>query len=277
METEEHSTSKAPLRPMIASWGPRLTLLVSLGVILGIVLTSPGFPLGWANRVGYAVCHQLPTHTYFFGNRPLPLCARCSGQYLAALGGLLWLLIAGSGRAGRLPRPPLALILLSFLGLWAFDGINSLLSSLPGLPHLYEPRNLIRLSTGALAGLALAALFTPFFNRTIWRYPSDRATLRSWRELLGWVSMAVLIILTVQSQWWPLLYPAALLSALGVLTLLTMVNSMVAALALRRDGMAETWLDAIFVLAPGLALTLTEILVIGLIRSALALRLGLPV
>ena len=40
---------------------------------------------GKADHIGYAVCHQISVRSYFFGDHQLPLCARCSGQYLGAL------------------------------------------------------------------------------------------------------------------------------------------------------------------------------------------------
>ncbi|MEZ4766845.1 MAG: DUF2085 domain-containing protein [Caldilineales bacterium] len=80
------------------------------------------------------------------------LCARCSGQYLGALFGLVLLLVLGRGRAGALPPTGIVLLLLGFLAVWAFDGLNSYLTFFPGLPHLYEPRNILRVTTGAMQG-----------------------------------------------------------------------------------------------------------------------------
>ncbi len=272
----EHALTKESVCSVRWSWTQRLFLSLSLVVIVGMVIATPGGILDRADRVGYAVCHQIIARTYVFGDRPLPLCARCSGQYLAALGGLLWLSAAGRGRAGRLPRWPITATLLVFLAIWGFDGLNSYLTLFPGLPYLYEPSNLLRVSAGTLEGMALAGLFTPFFNFTIWRRPADQPTLRGWEDLLSWIVMSALIVLAVHSQWMPLLYPIALLSVTGVLALLAMINGMIVALALRRDGMAETWLDAATVLVPGLALALIEILALNLARSAVSQRLGLP-
>ncbi len=274
--TPGHALTKESAYSVKWSWTQRLFLSLSLIVIVGMVIATPGGLLDRADRVGYAVCHQIIARTYVFGDRPLPLCARCSGQYLAALGGLLWLIAAGRGRAGRLPHWPITATLLVFLAVWGFDGLNSYLTLFPGLPYLYEPSNLLRVGAGTLEGMALAGLFTPFFNFTIWRRPADQPTLRGWDDLLSWMIMSALIVLAVHSQWMPLLYPIALLSVTGVLALLAMVNGMIVALALRRDGMAETWLDAAMVLVPGLALALIEILALNLARSAVSGWLRLP-
>ncbi len=268
--------SQIGLHLRILSWPQRALLLVSLFLVLGMFAMAPGDLLDRADRVGYAVCHQITTRTYIFDGRPLPLCARCSGQYLAALGGLVWLIAAGRGRAGQLPRPRITAVLLAMLAIWAVDGLNSYLTLFPGLPHLYEPSNLLRVSTGTLEGMALAALFPPFFNLTLWRRPADQPTLRGWRDLAGWTTMSALVVLAVHSEWAPLLYPIALLSVAGVLALLAMVNGVIVALALRRVGTAETWVDAATVFVPGLALALVEILAFNLIRSAVSGWMGWP-
>ena len=51
-----------------------------------------GSALGVADHVGYAVCHQITVRSYVFGDLVMPLCARCSGQYLGVLIGffLAW-------------------------------------------------------------------------------------------------------------------------------------------------------------------------------------------
>ena len=54
--------------------------------------------------------------------------------------------------------------------LWALDGLNSFLA-LMGLPHLYAPSNLLRLITGALEGITIAAILLPAINITLWRAP----------------------------------------------------------------------------------------------------------
>ena len=76
---------------------------------------------------------------------------------------------------------------------------------------------------------------------------------------------------------WPwLLYPLAILSVLGVLVLLTMVNSMIVTLALRSEGTASTWKEAAGVLLPRLALALIEVTMIDLARATVTTWLGLP-
>ncbi len=255
---------------------PNKLTLLALPIILGLILAAPGDWLDRADHVGYAVCHQLPDRTFWFGDRPLPLCARCSGQYLAALAALVAMGVSGRGRAGRLPERRLLIVLALFVAIWTVDGLNSYLTLFPGLPYLYTPSNLLRVSTGALQGMALVALFAPVFNSVLWREPTDEASLSGGRDLAVWCGLAAGIVALMESGWPWLLYPLAFLSVLGVLVLLTMVNSMIVTLALRSEGSVSAWKEAAVVLAPGLALALIEIAMIDLARAAVTAWLGLP-
>jgi uncharacterized membrane protein len=169
--------------PRRTPWLDWLLLAGGLAVIAAIWFIAPGGLLDKADHVGYAVCHQIPIRTPFFGGRPLPLCARCSGQFLGALAGLLLLIALGRGKAAQLPPRPVIVVLLGFMAAWALDGLNSYLTLFPGAPHLYQPHNILRTTTGAMQGVALISLVLPFFNVTLWARPSPRPTINSLREM----------------------------------------------------------------------------------------------
>jgi uncharacterized membrane protein len=256
--------------------GNRRLLIGGLSLIGVLFLLAPGSLLDKADHIGYAVCHQIPVRSYFFGNHQLPLCARCSGQYLGALGGLLVLVALGRGRSGRLPPTPIALVLLGFFLLWAFDGFNSYLTLIPGAPHLYEPQNILRVTTGALQGVALIALVLPFFNTSFWATTSPIPTVARWRELGLLLLLVAAIVAAASSSIDALLYPLALLSVGGTLMMLTIVNTMLITILLRREAQARSWRDALPLLVAGLALGTLEVLVINLLRAWLTAQLGLP-
>lgn len=262
--------------PRRTPWLDWLLLAGGLAVIAAIWFIAPGGLLDKADHVGYAVCHQIPIRTPFFGGRPLPLCARCSGQFLGALAGLMLLIALGRGKAAQLPPRPVIVVLLGFLAAWALDGFNSYLTFFPGVPHLYEPHNILRTTTGAMQGVALISLVLPFFNVTLWARPSPRPTINSLREMTLLLGLIALITAAVGSQWVPLLYPLALLSVAGTLLMLTMVMAMLLTLALRRDGRAQGWRDALPLLVAGLALALILVLGINLLRAWLTAQMGLP-
>ena len=254
----------------------RWLLVGGLIVVSALFFLAPGGLLDKADHIGYAVCHQIPIRSYFFGTYKLPLCARCSGQYLGALGGMLLLIALGRGRSGRLPPTGILVVLLGFLALWAFDGFNSYLTLIPGAPHLYEPQNILRVTTGAMQGVALIALVLPFFNSSFWASTTDRPTIERWRELALLLVLVAAIAAAVSSEINALLYPLALLSVGGTLMMLTIVNTMLVTLLLRREAQARSWRDALPLLTAGLALGMLELLAINLFRTWLTAKLGLP-
>ncbi len=136
--------------------------VAALAILLFYLVAPPHGLLDKADQAAYAVCHRIPARSFAFAGRPLPLCARCSGTYLGAVAGLIALTACGRRRAARLPAPAILAVFGVFLLAWAVDGFNSFLTLIPGLPYLYEPRNLLRLVTGTLEGLALAAVLLPW-------------------------------------------------------------------------------------------------------------------
>ena len=94
-------------------------LIIAFLIIFTIWLidTPPGL-LGKADAVGYAVCHRITLRTYFIGDRPMPLCARCTGMHLGTFFGLLFL--TRRGKRGDLPAKRLpGRICPVFTGFWA--------------------------------------------------------------------------------------------------------------------------------------------------------------
>ena len=274
-----------PLQPVDVTEQPRsarsraldVALLVGgIAVVLAALILTPGGVLDKANHVGYAVCHQISVRSFFFADQQLPLCARCSGQYLGAIAAVGLMFVLGRGKAGALPSPGIVLALLGFLALWAFDGLNSYLTFFPGLPHLYEPRNALRVTTGALQGVALVALVWPFFGSGLWREPAAKRSIRSWREVALLLLLVAIIVALTTSEFNALLYPLALLSVGGTLMMLTIVNTMLLTILLRRANKLNGWLDALPLLVGGLALAVVQVAIINIIRAWLTSTMGLP-
>jgi len=223
---------------------------------------------------GGGVCGQIPGHSLIITGRQLPLCARCTGTYLGVLLGFLGLAALRRWRASGLPPNEVSASLVSFIILWGIDGLNSFLSLLPNAPHLYQPHNLLRLITGTLNGLALSIIVYPVFNFVLWREADARRVIRNWRELGYLLIPAVLLVWIAQTQADFLLYPIAILSILGVLAILTLINTMIILIVTRRESRAESWHDAIFPLLQGLLATFLELSALGLLHFALTQRLA---
>ena len=250
-----------------------LSALVVLPPILWLGVREQGAP-GLADYVGYAVCHQIRVRTYVFGDLALPLCARCSGQYLGTLTGFLMAWLWGRIRAAGFPPRRLLVALIFFVALWAFDGVNSYLYLILGRPFLYQPHNLLRLGTGILQGLAVSFLFLPFFNQVFWAEPQPQRVLQSGPELAQALGVGVLFMLAVVSGWPPLFYPLAFLSAGTTALVLSLVGTLFAVLLLRQENANRTWGDFISLFLPGAAFAALLILGVDLLRAFAEAKLG---
>ncbi len=273
MEQNNVSEKKATNR----RWGSRLAMILALLIVTAFVFSPPWSVLGKADLVGYGICHRLPERSFFLAGQQLPLCARCSGIYLGsllafAIMGLVW----GKSRAGNLPPVSVLAVLVGFIVVMGIDGINSYLTFFPTLPHLYEPSNFLRMVTGTLNGLALSAIVFPVFNFTLWKDTTLEHSIDNFRELALLLVMAAVLIGVVVARIDFLLYPLAILSAVGVLVMLTAVNTMIVLIVLRREGMAVTWGDAALPLLMGLLVSLLELAGMDLLRLALTRSMGLP-
>jgi uncharacterized membrane protein len=262
----------------VPSGRPRLSL-VALALAISIIVLAIQLPppsvLGKADMVGYAICHRIPERSFFFNGRQLPLCARCTGTFLGAVLGLTAMLLYGRRRASQLPSVPVLAMLVLFTGVWGFDGLNSYLTFFPGAPHLYEPRNWLRLTTGLLNGLSLVIFIFPIFNFTLWRAPVAERVIKNMWELLALLPVVALLVLVIHGEVAWLLYPLAIVSSLGVVMMLTILNSMIAALILGREGYARNWRQALIPLIVGAALALVEMGGLVAVRAYLTTTLGL--
>ena len=253
-----------------------LTVLILSAVIIALFVESPPHSvLGKADLVGFGVCHRIPERSFFLDGRQLPLCARCTGTFLGAMLGLIAMLVLGRRRASSLPPVPILGLLLIFMGLWAFDGLNSYLGLFPGAPQLYQPQNWLRLTTGLLEGLALMIFVLPILNFSLWRDPKHEPVIRNLVEMLAILPLVGLLVLVVQAQIDVLLYPLAIASSLGVVILLTMIDTILVVVVLRREGAARSWRQLVVPFSAGLALVILQITALSLLRAYLTIKFGL--
>ncbi len=257
----------------------RLTIIavaLSISIIILFIQAPPHTLLGKADLVGYAICHRIPERSFLLGDRHFPLCARCTGTFLGALLGLAAMFVLRRGRAAQLPPVPVLAVLAGFIGVWAFDGLNSYLTFFPNAPNLYEPRNWLRMTMGLLNGLALIIFVFPILNFTLWRKPTREPAIKNLWELLALTPMVPLLVLAAQSEISVLVYPLAILSTVGVVVMLVVINSMIIAVVLGREGYARTWQQALIPLVVGMALTILQITAMDLFRVYITAKLGLP-
>ena len=266
-----HQTAAA-LEP---AWLRFLPLAV-LAALAFIAMLLPKEALRVFDVVGYAVCHRIPSRSFIVAGAQLPVCARDTGMFSAALLGLVLFAATLQTRAALFPRRPWVFVFALAFGLWAFDGFNSYFLLATGHTLLYTPQNWLRLTTGALMGASLSAFVAALFNQAVWRDVTNVATVTGWRDMVKLAGVVVFVIATV--LWQPdFLYgPIALTSGMGAVTLLTIVNGLLVLIVLRRHGQVQHWGQLIVPMLAGFNLTLIEVIAIDLLRSTLTAGTGLP-
>lgn len=262
----------APERPA----GPPDAVIIALGAayvaaLAALVFLPGGTLLDRLRVLDGGVCAQLPTHSFFFGGQQLPLCARCTGIYAGFTCTVLVLWATGRIHSAQLPGKWVAVVLgLCVLAL-AEDGFNSLFLDL-GLPHLYQPHNLLRLATGLGTGTAMAAFLIPVANTLIWKREDTRASFASLRQLAVVVPALLLTFLaigTIGSQAAFLLYPIALFSGAGLMLALTLVNVVMLLGFGNRAGRFATWRQFFPLLTLAVAVAVVELVALFALKSSL--------
>jgi uncharacterized membrane protein len=220
------------------------------------------------------ICAQLPTHSFYPGGEQLPLCARNTGIYLGFMVTLMTLQALGKGRVQQLPLRPIIALLACGGFAMVVDGFNSFFLDL-GLPHLYQPQNLLRLATGLATGLALATLMLPVLNRLLWCEYNDERSIPSWMALLLLIPGLILSFFAVASQTILFLYPLALLSTAGLLTVLSSVNLLVILAIGKREQTFARYRELLPFFSFALILAIGELLLLAQLKFSLLHALGI--
>jgi len=258
------------VRPVRVSWKWGVYIVAGL-LLLAWLLKTPAGILGKADAVGYAVCHRIDVRSFHIGVRQMPLCARCTGQYLGAMLGLVYQFMSGRRRTGAPPKRVIGVLFL-FLLAFAIDGLNSylhlppLLKLFPDIPRLYEPSNVLRLFTGTGMGLVISAALYPAFIGTIYNEIESKPALSGLRSLLLLTILALLVDLLVLTDIQAILIPAALISAGGVLILLTMVYAIVWLMIFHQENRFNSVFQILLPLTSGFIVALSQIAVFDIIR-----------
>ncbi len=255
-----------------------LMMAVSILVLAGFFFFPPISILYKTHAIGYAICHQIPVRTFHINGTPLPLCARCTGIYLSTFMGLVGLTLWGRWRFVALPPTSVLLLLVGFIAVMGFDGLNSYLSFFPGAPYLYEPKNWLRLTTGALHGLALSVIVFPIINGGLWHRScvKNKPVIKRFKELLPFLAGVVVIILMVLWLHPLMLYPLTILSTAGLMLMLGLINTMFVLLLTRREGYARSWRDIVLPITMGLAISFLMIGGMDWLRATLTRAMGIP-
>jgi uncharacterized membrane protein len=265
-------TSTRPHGSRLTRWLVTVSALIAFGI--WFALTPPGL-LGKADSIGYAVCHRIDVRSFHIGDRQLPLCARCTGEFYAAAITLIFLAIVSPKRSG-MPGWRLGIPLMIFLLVFAIDGSNSYLyllktttgGALDGIPNLYIPNNTLRLFTGSFMGIALASILYPAFNQSAWAHPNPERAL-NWKKLGILLGIVVVVDLAILTENPYILFPIAILSVLGVLSLLIIVFSIAWMLIMHEENIYNSFSQMWMPFLAGTTLALLMITAIDLLRFKL--------
>jgi uncharacterized membrane protein len=261
--------NKSSLSQSLSRWLVPLAALIVFSV--WFYIAPPGL-LGKADSIGYAICHRIDERSFQIFGRQLPLCARCTGEFYAAGISLLFLAFVSPKKSG-MPVWKVGTLLIFFLLAFGIDGANSYLyllkqtsqGALDNIPNLYVPNNTLRLFTGSGMGITLASILFPAFNGSAWKSPDPSSAL-NWKKLGIITGIVLLFDLLILTEHPAVLYPIAIVSVLGVLSLLVIVFSMVWVLIMRLengfDNLTEMWMPFL----AGTTLALLMITVIDLLR-----------
>ena len=268
MQNEMQSAENSRLQAL-TRWS--VVIAVLAGLAAWMYVAPPGL-MGKLDAIGYAVCHRLESHSLKIGERQMPLCARCTGEFNAAAVALIFQAFV-SPRQSRLPTRGVLAVLAGLFLAFALDGSNSYIALMktmdPGIlsaiPSLYMTNSATRVLTGSGMGLVLASLLYPMYNQSVWQVPGQDRAL-DWKKFAALIVILLVVDLGILSESPWVLYPVAILSTLGILALLTIIFSIVWITIMRQDNTfvscRQLWLPA----AAGLTLAFVMIIGIDLIR-----------
>ncbi|MBE9523940.1 MAG: DUF2085 domain-containing protein [Chloroflexi bacterium] len=245
----------------------KISFLLAGCIFLGWLLQTPAGLLGKSDAIGYAVCHRIDLRSFHLDQRQLPLCARCTGQYLGAMFGIVYLTFLGKRRVGRPPWK--VIVLLTALAIaYGIDGLNSYLHLLPNMSifYLYEPNNTLRLLTGTGLGLGISVILLPAYHQTVWTKVNLRPSLDGFLPLTGLITTGLLIDFLVMTENPIVLYPLALISAAGVLVLLTLVYTMVWVMLARKENQFNKFYQLLPFISAGFTTALLQIAALDYLR-----------
>jgi uncharacterized membrane protein len=236
------------------------TVALLAGVILGVwLLGTPSGLLGKADAVGYAICHRIDVRSFHTHDRPLPLCARCTGIYLGVITGLVFLVQRGRGRSSGLPPTNLLLVMALSGAALAFDGLNSYLSLFAFYRPLYQPHNTLRLITGMGFGLAMISVVLPVFNSIAWADPDPAPALRSFKEMGVYYGIGAGVCAAVLIDQPTLRAVLGMISAVGVVLMFGVIGTVTFLIGTRRENTITRWRDLLLPVLAGAVFTFAVI------------------
>lgn len=247
--------------------GKIVPILVFLGTIIFLFLTTPAGLDKRLWEMGSAVCHQLPDHSFSLNGHQFPLCARCTGSFLSAFIAILFFLV--QGKKSALPPKSIIILFSLFFVFWVVDGINSFSSETLNQQFLYTPGNLLRFLSGIGMGMVFALIILTIFNKVMWKESQDSALLENWRQmgLLLLCESPLLLFPFLRSDF--LFTLAGFFSIAAVITLIALLYTILFVIISHQEGTYARFADVIFPLLIGFSIALLQMLFMRNVRQSL--------
>jgi uncharacterized membrane protein len=202
---------------------------------------------------GTALCHQIDERTFHFNGHTLMVCARDTGTYTGFIISMVYWMIVNKKIKGGMP-PGYALITASiFIGTLVIDGGTSYL-------HMRETNNQIRLLTGLLAGAGSSILIVPCVFDLLYKYSSGEIFTKNKKSFLLWISVIIILFFIIRTEYGHLYYILTATVTAGMITMITMVNSVLLYLIPPwNKRIIKNWKSFFYFLIPALLLTVMEL------------------
>lgn len=170
-----------------------------------------------ANKIGFAVCHQIPSRTLVIGGIYMPLAGRTNGIYIGFLISAIILFVLYRKRENE--WPPLYILIIFFI-LIISTGVDWALSHM----GLYESSNSIRFITGFLAGSSIMAIVFPVFNNQYYKRSNDLKIFKNPKKIILYFLILVVFMIITLFRFSFLSYFYFYLSAFSVIFTFYFIN-----------------------------------------------------
>ena len=242
--------------------------LFFLGSLITLLFFSPQGLLQKINWLGSSICHQLSLHSFHLDGVQFPLCSRCTGTYLSAFIGLIYLGLKGKRFA--VPKKSILFTFILFFLFWAVDGINSFSNDVFGHILLYTPSNLLRFFSGIGMGMVFSLVIMTIFNMVVWEKRDEGALIDNWRDLGLLLLFESILLLFPFNKNLYIFYLGGIISTLTVLILIGILYSILIIIIFRQEGRYQGWKDVFLPLAFGFGMAFLQVILMVNLRTQYA-------
>lgn len=244
-------------------WG-LLIASVSILLIGWLFYTPPGF-WGKMQGLGFAVCHQSPTHSFHAFERSMPLCARCTGMYLGALIAILMQITRRKERLNAFPKTYFLVFFGLFLAGFAVDGFNSLFAKGFNI-HLYDTQNWMRLTTGLGVGWGMGAMVGPAIHQSVWKKSTDQPFFSKPIQILWLILFSAVPVAGMLLEIDIITAVFSSLAAMTVPFFLSFLHMLLVIMATFKENTFDTWQQLLPYWLTGLLVAFLQIYIFSWVR-----------